>query len=427
MLNEHELRRRIVGEMHLRRWPHVCAPATIVQYVRVLQPEQRAAELSAVGTLPPGGMAGRNENPRHRDGSLAPGIVFGWERQSEASTTTLFIDRLLIDAQGRFAPDPAAQEAIAWARGLPGKVLRAVRVLIVADEDEARQLIPTMGYDPLDLVSCHISCQDGEQAARVWSDFRFRDEEFGQILVAANGMTGGDLSRSVQRLQELGNYRNLALLGLPAAQDGWKRLDRLEDELSVLTGQVARPEMRDDDLLKEVTRLSMELIAHATELDYRLSATEAYATIVEDRLAGLHIRACTGHPSLTDFTQRRFLPAMRTCAAHRRRQEQLAQRTERLVSLLRTRVETRIENQNGQLLASMERSSSRQLRLQQLVEGLSVVALSYYGISLIAHMLEGIEAIDHGFHPGPIIAVLTPLTVVSMWLGLHHLKKKILD
>ncbi|MCJ2182818.1 DUF3422 domain-containing protein [Novosphingobium sp. 1949] len=427
MLNEHDLRQRIVGEMHLRRWPHVCAPSTILQFVRVLEPEQREAELAAVGTLPPGGLPGRNENPRHRAGTLGPGIVFGWERQSEASTTTLFIDRLLVDEHGNFAPDPAARDAITWAMRLPGKILRAIRVLIVADDAAARALIPAMGYDPLDLVSCHISCQDGDQAARIWSDFRFRDENYGQILVAANGMEGGDLSRSVQRLQELGNYRNLALLGLPVAQDGWKLLDRVENELGVLTGQVANPAVRDDDLLSEVTRLSADLIAHATETDYRLSATEAYARIVEERLEGLHIRACPGHPSLADFTQRRFLPAMRTCAAHRRRQEQLAVRTERLVALLRTRIETRIENQNGRLLASMERSSTRQLRLQQLVEGLSVVALSYYGISLIAHMLEGVEAVVPGFHPGPVIAVLTPITLVGMWLGLHHLKSRILD
>ncbi len=427
MHNEHELRRRIVGEMHLRRWPQVTAPSTIVQFVRVLDPAQRDEEMERVTALPPGGVHRRTENPRHRAGTLAPGITFGWERQSEASTTTLFIDRLLLDEHGGFAPDAAVSEALEWARSLPGRVLRAIRVLVVPDEAVAARLIPAMGYDPLDLVSCTISCRDGEAAARIWSDFRFRDQGFGQILVAANGMEGGDLSRSVQRLQELGNYRNLALLGLPLAQDGWKVLDTIEAQLTDLTAQVARPEVRDDDLLSEVTRLSMELIAHSTESDYRLSATQAYATIVEDRLEGLHIQACTGFPSLADFTQRRFLPAIRTCAAYRQRQEQLAQRTERLVSLLRTRVETRIENQNGLLLASMERSSTHQLRLQQLVEGLSVVALSYYGISLIAHMLEGVEVFAHGFPVHVVVAVLTPFVLVGMYLGLHHKKKHLLD
>ncbi|MBT0667903.1 DUF3422 domain-containing protein [Novosphingobium profundi] len=427
MRNEHELRQRIVGEMHLRRWPHVCAPATIVQFVRVLDPEERAEELRAVSALPPGGLAGRSENPRHREGTLAAGITFGWERQSEASTTTLFFDRLLVDAEGRFAPDPAAQEGLAWALALPGRSLRAIRVLIVPDEAAARALFPAMGYDPLALVSCYVSCQGGERAARVWSDFHFRDGGYGQILVAANGMAGGDLSRAVQRLQELGNYRNLALLALPIAQEGWPRLDALERELGVLTARVARPEERDDDLLREVSRLSMELIGLAAQTDYRLGATQAYARIVEERLADLHIRACPGHPSLADFTQRRFLPAIRTCTAYRRRQEQLAQRTDRLVSLLRTRVETRIENQNGLLLASMERSSTRQLRLQQMVEGLSVVALSYYAISLIAHVLEGLERIQPAIHAPLALAALTPLTVLTVTLGLHRMKKRIFD
>lgn len=427
MLNEHELRRTIVGEMHLRRWPHVRAPAAIVQFVRVLAPEEREEERAALADLPQGARFLREGNPLHREGSFAPGLAFTWECQSEASTTTLFVDEG--NARTLFGPpgDPALVRALEWAGALPGKVIRATRLLVAVDEDAAAGLLPEMGFSEGELVSCHVGTgAEGDGAARIWSDFRLRPDGFGVMLVAANGMAPADLTRTLQRLQELGNYRNLALLGLPVARKGWKTLDRIEAMLGEMNRAVARPDVTDDRLLEEVTSLSIELISQATASDYRMSATEAYATIVEERLADLNIRPCPGYLSLADFTQRRFLPAVRTCAAHRRRAEQLSQRTAQFMSLFRTRISTRIENQNGRLLASMERSASRQLRLQQLVEGLSVVAVSYYAVGLIGKMLEAGDGHLPGVDSHALTALLVPVVLLFVWLTLHHMKKRIL-
>ena len=417
MLNEHELRRTVVGEMHLRRWPRIVPACTIVQIVNVVAAEERDEEIVQLAALPVGASADDGINPRHQSGTLPADIAYGWEKHSEASSVTLFMHGL-----GRDIP-PAALD---WLLGFPGKTIRATRMFIVADDDAAEQLLPSLGFEALDLVSCNIGCTGTDKVARIWSDFRLRDDGFGCVLIAANGMSGGDLSRTAQRLQELGNYRNLALLGLPVAQQGWRVLDRVEAQLSALTSRVAQPDVTDDALLEEVSRLSMELATEATASDFRMSATEAYAQIVAERLDDLCIRPCTGYQSLADFTQRRLLPAVRTCAAHRRRSEQLAMRTAQFVSLFRTRIETRIENQNGELLASMESNADRQLRLQELVEGFSVVALTYYGISLIAHMLEGMEGLGLHFHAGLVMALLTPVVALLMWLTVHRRKKRAL-
>ena len=138
------------------------------------------------------------------------------------------------------------------------------------------------------------------------------------------------------------------------------------------------------------------------------------------------MRAIAGYPSLEDFTQRRLLPAIRTVQAYSRRLDDLTARAAHFTSLLRTRVETRIENQNGRLLRSLERSSSLQLRLQQLVEGLSVVALSYYGISLIGYMLKAAEHRFEHFPAAEIVGALVPVVVITMWLGLHRMKARVL-
>lgn len=428
MLNEHEMRRTVVGEMHLRRWPMVQANCMILQIVSIVERDERDAEQAALRDLPGDAEILHNPNQRHLSGRFAQGISFNWERHSEASSLTIFAegeytdkDMPQADAEG----DNVAR-ALHWALGLPGKVIRATRIIVLKDEKRCERLAPAFNFERADLVSCHIGCEGGGKRARIWSDFRLRQSGFGLVLVAANGMEPGDLSRTIQRLQELGNYRNLALLGLPVAQHGWAIHDHIEAQLGEVTQRITDPDVTDDALLEEVTGLSIELASEASGSDFRMSATEAYAAIVAERIVDLCISAIEGYQSLSDFIQRRLYPAVRTCAAHRRRSERLAQRTAQFISLFRTRIETRIENQNARLLGSMEKSAVRQLRLQQLVEGFSVVALTYYGMSLIHYMLEGVEEIGGHIPMGLVIAILTPIVAVTIWLSIHRRKKQIL-
>ena len=50
------------------------------------------------------------------------------------------------------------------------------------------------------------------------SDFRLHADGYGRLLVLDRGLAGDEPAQLVLRLQELGNYRNMALLGLPLAQ-----------------------------------------------------------------------------------------------------------------------------------------------------------------------------------------------------------------
>ena len=54
--------------------------------------------------------------------------------------------------------------------------------------------------------------------------------------------------------------------------------------------------------------------------------------------------------------------------------------------LLRTRVDVDRSRQSQQLLESMDRRADLQLRLQHTVEGLSVVAISYYAVNLLSYI-----------------------------------------
>jgi uncharacterized membrane-anchored protein len=411
MLREHPARRAIVGEMHLRRWPLVSPGMHLVQVVRLVEPEEDADEQSALFARIAADGGSCDAGMRHLSATLSGRIKLTWERHSEASTLSLFAD----DNTGEL------EEAMNWAETLPGAVVRATRIRIVADEDEAKGVLADIRLDPLELVTCTIG-----GGARIWSDFRIRGDGYGCLVVAANGLGPGDLTRTIQRLQELGNYRNLALLGLPIARDSWPRLDVTERELRALGDELARTDARDDELLDRLCRLSLGLAAIAAGTEYRMSATAAYGQLVSERLNELKPEPIAGYPSLADFTQRRLLPAVRTCSAFSRRQRELIGRTAQVTSLLRTRIETRIENQNARVLAALSRSAKMQLRLQHLVEGLSVVAISYYSVSLLSYLLAGLEEYAPPQLTRTVEAAAVPLVIGLVFVSLRRLRRRML-
>ncbi|MBD3730216.1 MAG: DUF3422 domain-containing protein [Sphingomonadales bacterium] len=418
-MREHELRRQVVGEMHLRRWPPVPVPGLILQWVTEVDAGERAEEIAQLDRY--SHVTGEDAHPRHREGTLADGISFAWEKHSEGSSLAVFVptanrDMLLAPReQGELA------DVLQWVDSMPGQIIRATAIYLVESDAQAEDIVPRLLLSRSELVSCHL-----QGKARMWSDFRVRDDGFGRMLVAANGTEQRDFTRLLQRLQELGNYRNKALLGLPVAQSVWPRLDAAEERLAVLSRRVADAAETDDALLAELSDLSLELMAVAASTNYRLSATAAYARLVEDRLEQLEISPIDGFSSLGDFTERRFLPAMRTCTAVAERERQLSLRASQLSSLLRARIDTRIENQNARLLRSMDHSSKMQLRLQHLVEGLSVVAVSYYLIGLVSYALKGmaheVSWIDYELAVGLLVVPV----VLAVWLGLRIAKRRVL-
>ena len=418
-MREHELRQQVVREMHLRRWAVLTLPCIVVQWVLEVAPDEREAEAAALDAISARDPA--QADPPHRSGSFDERISFAWERHSEGSSLTLFITGV----EEETFLDPRSDGAIAavldWAAGLPGKIIRATRIWLVADDARAEQTVPRVGFSRPELISCLIG-----GGARFWSDFRIQEDGFGRLVVSANGADPRDFTRLVQRLQELGNYRNKALLGLPVAHEFWPRLNEAEARLTALATRVTMSDETDDGLMAELSGLSLELMAVSTSIGFRMSATAAYARLVEERLEQLESESIEGFASLSDFTQRRFLPAVRTCAALSERERALSLRAAQLSSLLRARIETRIENQNARLLHSMERSTTMQLRLQQLVEGFSVVALSYYLLGLIGYLLKGAEHHWPHFDSATILAVLALPVAILVWLLLRALKHRVL-
>ena len=122
------------------------------------------------------------------------------------------------------------------------------------------------------------------------------------------------------------------------------------------------------------------------ESSFRFGATGAYEALVHQRIQVLREARFNGRQTLHEFMMRRFDPAMRTVKSAEARLAKMAERAMRAGQLLSTRVDVERSAQNQELLASMDKRADLQLRLQNTVEGLSVVAISYYAVNLVGYL-----------------------------------------
>ncbi len=356
-IRNHPLRAGLSAEMHLRRLPPFEAPYRLMQIVTVLGEgstgEARAhiESLAAIG----------NEivTLAAKYGVLdIDGVHLVWERHTEFATYTL-----LRPGTEEVTFDPALFEPVLSKvlETIPGETVRATQIDLIADDDSGA-LPPGLEqwFEPEAMIACHVA----GGLARIVSDFRLNADGYGRLLVLDHGLERDEPAQLVMRLQELGNYRNMALLGLPLAQRLTPAVSDLEARLAELTHAVSERTTEDDKLLDELTFLSAELARLAAETRYRMSATRAYAQLSTDRLASLCIAPIRGYQTLADFTERRLMPAVRTCDSFSARIEDLLQRAAWTSELLRTRIDIALAKQNRDLLASMDGRTRLQVRVQ---------------------------------------------------------------
>lgn len=413
--NDHPLRQWAADEMNLRRFAPVSNDCKIYQYVLLIEKGQRHFEDQHLINSRPD-FADWHLSARSAIASTANGLYFLWERHTEASTITLILPGNM--------PSSVSDPYLFWLERWPGAILRATRVRVVPDEKQVVAQLHKMGLADRDMVCCDVN-----NSVRLWSDFGIHKDGFGRLLLQAGDISDAERGRIVQRIQELGNYRNMALMGFPMVQKYGPQVDELEQLLSHHAEDVAKASDDDDDdaLLQQLADISarLELIRSAT--GFRLSATAAYAEVAFDRLQALEISPVSGYQTLADFTERRLVPASRTCSGFETRLGRIAERISRVMHTLDVRIDTRIKAQNLNLTKSMERSTLLQFRLQTLVEGLSVIAAAYYLVGLIGYLVKGVYAVEKGYLPEIIMGALTLPVIFVIWMFVHHLRGKVLQ
>ncbi len=262
-------------------------------------------------------------------------------------------------------------------------------------------------------------------AAVVASDFQADASGFVRWLVVNKSLDENAAGALCQRMIEIETYRTLALLGLPEATRLTPRTARIEWELAEISTAMTHSGgyVEDTAFLMRLTQLASDLEADVASSGYRFSATKAYDDLVTQRLRAMGEENVGNYSTITSFLSRRSAPAMRTCRSIEQRQDRLSEKLTRGANLLRTRVDVEIEQQNSELLASMDARASMQLRLQQTVEGLSVAAISYYVVSLLGYVFKAMSDAGWPVEPTVAMGISVPFVVVGIWLLVRRIRR----
>ena len=345
-----------------------------------------------------------------------------WERHNEFSSYTFFrhIEAGDADEDNALLKLPAA-----WRKDIPG-------LLITATHIEVRSTAEVPPESVLKQASPHgetmVAAGVAEGAAWVITDFHLHDG-FSRYLLLDDGLTPRQAGRMVQRLVEIETYRVMALLACPVAKEVGRLLSRAADELADLMADLmdglGQARSSDDDraMLGRLTRLAAEIERSVARTTFRFGAAAAYYRLVQQRIEDMREVRLGGFPSFREFMERRLAPAINTCATIARRQEDLSSRIARNSQLLRTRVDIELERQNQELLAQMNRRAKVQLRLQETVEGLSVVAITYYASQLVNYVAKGAKDFITPATPELITALSIPLSAGFVFMGMRRMRK----
>lgn len=420
-LREHPLRDSLLGEVHARPSHPLTAPAHVSHIALLSGTDKEQTEYDHLVRLcQREGIAPPSPEANHFLANVGR-LQMRWERHTEFSTFTF------VSHEGGEQPfaQPAIEKAPTdWLDGVNAELMVAVHISVLRASDvEDVDALTREQFDTTSLVGS--ACAGG--AATVWTDFRAAPDGFTRILVIDHHLTPNQSGRLVQRLLEVETYRLMALLAFPLARETAPEISQMETELGKVTDYMADVHDVNDEreLLVELSDLAARIERQIARTNFRFSAASAYAAVLRRRIEFLREKRIEGVQTIWEFMERRLAPAINTCESVADRQDRLSKRVSRAANLLRTRVDVALEGQNRDLLESMNSRVRLQLRLQETVEGLSVVILSYYTVSLIGYGAKALKSAGVAL-PVDIVVGLSIVPVVAvMWYGMRRIRRTV--
>jgi uncharacterized membrane-anchored protein len=345
-----------------------------------------------------------------------------WERHMEFYSLTFFADYQPV-------PDPFSDTVLQllpadWLSSLPGKAVAAFHLVVEPGRSPCDLNLLSRYFEGQKLILSRP--KNGK--AQLCTAFKLHGDGFGRFHIRNLGIDDYQMGRLVQRVIEMETYRLLAQLSLPIAKRIAPQLSEMDSQLSsMLTSLSTLNSSREErDLLHRLSQLAARLEAYRSETNYRFSATRAYHDLVISRLQNIREMEVEEHMSANEFLSRRLVPALRTCESVQNRLEDLSRRIERAGDLLRTRVNLTMQAQNKRLLASMDRRSRMQFRMQETVEGLSVAAISYYLVGLVSYLLSGLPLEAWHLDKKVVLAIAVPAVVALVWWMTERIKHRLI-
>lgn len=420
-LVEHPLRQRLNNEFHARPPVPLVGAVLVSHLVFKHSTEKAAAARDNLSKLCQGHVCNSIDSSDSHMMVETGAFRMRWELHTEFSSYTFFRP---LEAGEQLHPDATAFDGVhpEWLQGIPGKLIVATHVELRSASDITPDSV-LAGLTPNGRTM--VAAKVADNAAWIFTDFKI-DNGFSRFLVLNETMTQRQSGRTVQRLCEIETYRMMSLLGLPVAKEVGRWLYTGEKQLAELMDRIGQAKSPTDEreVLGVLSALAAEVEHSVARTTFRFGAARAYHGLVMQRIEELRETRISGLPTFFEFMQRRLLPAMNTCEAISRRQEELSARVARNSQLLRTRVDIELERQNQELLGQMNSRAKLQLRLQETVEGLSVVVLTYYGSQLVQYLAKGTKELHH-LNTDVITAISIPVIAGLVFWGTRQMRKKL--
>ena len=346
---------------------------------------------------------------------------FRWERHNEFCGYTFFAKSA---SQTPFSENAIQHVSGEWLKSLPGQIIAATHVVLEKKENAKYTMNELAALFASNNI---IGAKVAAERAVVWTDNKIHNDGFCRILISVNDLSRHQTGRLVKRLLDIETYRMLAMLPVPLAREYIPELARIDERLAALTTHTTELETLEDEqnLLTDLTRLAAEIESISALTNQRFSATSAYYNIVKLRISELREQRIQGLQMFHEFMEQRLTSAMDTCASVHSDLDTLSMRVARASELLRTRVDITMEGQTRDLLQSMDKRAHMQFRLQETVEGLSVVVLSYYLIGIVSYGLKGIKSTGFDFDTDIATGISIPLVIGLVFFGMRRLRQSI--
>lgn len=417
-LVEHEARASILAELHARPFLPIELPRRVYHFAFATNDAEARADRAALAALAEAKGAALPPPEAKFHCFAFSDWELRWEQHTEFTTYTWSTAG---DAAQPFArPDPLSAGEIVFRA--PGRLIVATHLSLV-DGGNSHEFL-TQLFNPQSL--CVIRAAKG--CAHVLTDFAVDAHGFTRLLIRASEMSAVEAGRLMQRVLEVETYRTMALLGLPEARWASPELRVMEGAIFEITHALsqARNMRTNQELLKRLSDLLASAEALATRMAFRFGASRAYHAIVKNRLELMQEAKEGQYATLSEFLSARLDPAIETCNAVEARQARLSDQVERAIDLMRTGITFELEQQNRDLLDDMNRRARLQMRLQRIVGGLSIAALSYYVAGLVVYLAKGVK--DAGWLPKGVsgeeaAAAAVPLVIVGAWAFWQRVKR----
>lgn len=422
-IDDHPLRYAMANELHARPFPVISVPSRAAYLA--LKPAENAAGRDRatdwahlIDLLDRFGAQHPQPGATHYSGLIGKHYL-KWESHTEFVTYTVFEEGSFENA---FDPNTFNAFPKDWLAESTGyRLTSAIIQIETAVDDEGIEKKTRDWFVPESLAMSRVLDND----LCVAGDFRIDSSGHMRFAVfSETNVREAIVGRVVQQLCEIETYKATSMLGLQMARDLSVGMSEIDETLTSLLSGMVGPITKPEATLQSLLEVSAEIESVVAQSSFRFGATSAYKSIVNQRIGALREKRFKDKQTLGEFMMRRFDPAMRTVISTQDRLTRMSERAQRASDLLRTRVDVERSAQNQELLTSMDQRADVQLRLQRTVEGLSVVAISYYAVNLVLY-IGGPLGKSLAISKTVMAGLVTPFVLLGVWWMIKKIHKKL--